>query len=180
MRLVLNFGSYKVRLNMGDSLQWLSRDGETKEEIQTGLMKNQLEQFRYGMMDSKAQYVYDVEENVVIEDNEVVLKHIPKLEQRFVSLSHSGLSPYEIGMLYGDFMFRISDADPSLANVMYDPDKHRTFDRERLKKWVIETKLPRDQLEWQRIYGITDPVKREREINKITHAITESWWGGNN
>lgn len=128
-----------------------------------------------GMKHAGADKVIDVDKDVSFVGNEIQIKNIPQAELRNVKIKHSNLSPFEIGELYGQSLFRINDPIPNERNMIYPRDEngnYKAFDRERLKEWVLNVKLPRDVTEFNFINSLSGR-QRERAINNIVYKITD-------
>ena len=101
--------------------------------------------------------------------------------KNITGVSNMPSSPYEIGKLMTESVFRTSDADPTISNTFYEEDevtgRYQKFDREKLLEWVIKTKLPRDYNEWSKIMSL-DEGDRMKALDSIVYLVAREIFTG--
>ena len=154
-----------------DSYSELPVTDMTMEERLELLQKMAIETLKKGLLAGGAGKYIDVEKNVVIQNNEIVIKEIPEADVRpDVHINGRGLNPFQLGKFIAENKIRGLDSDPSMRGKVYENVEWDQSAVERIRKWVIEVKLPNNPVEWQYVNRLQDD-DRDREINKIVNAI---------
>ena len=149
------YGKYKIsgRMSKTDRL----------DSIKEFILKTTIDGLRAG----GAGKFIDLEKDVTLVNGVIKIKNISKLDYRPVNIS-SRMTPFEIGKLTAENIFRGNDKDPVRKN--WKVWHHKVWDNDRIKNWVLTVKLPNNPVEWQevnRLYG----DDYQRKINSIVNSI---------
>ena len=131
-----------------------------------------------GLIAGGAGKFIDVDKDVVIQDGNIVIKNIAEADVRpDVRINAKGLNPYETGRLIAENKIRGLDSDPSMRKKEYKNDVWDASAVDRIRRWVMDVKLPNSPAEWQFIRRLQGE-DRERELNKIVNSIIYNKYTG--
>jgi|11_taG_2_1085331.scaffolds.fasta_scaffold00498_17 hypothetical protein len=152
-------------------------DMNMKERKESVLLYER-EAMEKGLLAGGAGKYIDPPIDVVIENDNIVIKNIPEADVKpDVLISGKGLTTYQLGKLIAENKIRGLDSDPSMRKKEYKNDVWDEAAVERIRTWVMDVKLPNTPVEWQYINRLQGD-DRERELNKIVNAIIYNKYTG--
>jgi hypothetical protein len=156
----------------------LQLTGMTKEEKLESLQLYVIDSMQKGLIAGGAGKYIDPPIDVVIENDNIVIKNIPEADVKpDVRINASGLNPYETGKIIAENKIRGLDSDPSMRGKKFENEIWDAAAVERIRTWVVDKKLPNNPVEWQYINRLRGD-DRERELNKIVNAIIYNRYSG--
>jgi hypothetical protein len=148
------------------------------EERMKSMQDYAIYSIKKGLIAGGAGKFIDVDKDVVIQDGNIVIKNIAEADVRpDVRINAKGLNPYETGRLIAENKIRGLDSDPSMRKKEYKNDVWDASAVDRIRRWVMDVKLPNSPAEWQFIRRLQGE-DRERELNKIVNSIIYNKYTG--
>jgi hypothetical protein len=148
------------------------------EERMKSMQDYAIYSIKKGLIAGGAGKFIDVDKDVVIQDGNIVIKNIAEADVRpDVRINAKGLNPYETGRLIAENKIRGLDSDPSMRKKEYKNDVWDASAVDRIRRWVMDVKLPNSPAEWQFIHRLQGE-DRERELNKIVNSIIYNKYTG--
>ena len=168
MRITLKVGNnYQSTFGISEYGKYRIPQRMNKENRKALFSEMILQTIKDGLLEGGAGKYINVDKDVVYIDGVIKIKNINILDFKKVHIS-ARMTPYEIGKLTAENIFRGNDRDP--VRKKYKVWKHKIWDNERIENWVLNVKLPNNPVEWQEVnslYG--DDYKRK--INTIVNSI---------
>tara|TARA_R110002020_G_scaffold3846_1_gene16946 strand:+ start:1661 stop:2365 length:705 start_codon:yes stop_codon:yes gene_type:complete len=176
-------GSRPMRMTLStrdtkDKYLELDVSGMNMEERMKSLQDYAIYSIKKGLIAGGAGKFIDVDKDVVIQDGNIVIKNIAEADVRpDVRINAKGLNPYETGRLIAENKIRGLDSDPSMRKKEYRGKSWENGAVDRIRRWVMDVKLPNSPTEWQFINRLQGE-DRERELNKIVNSIIYNKYTG--
>ena len=152
---ISEYGKYKIPERMSK---------ENRKELFSQMV---IQTIRAGLIAGGAGKFINVEKDVNLINGVIKIKNIPVLDFKSVNIS-ARMTPFEIGKLTAENIFRGNDKDPERKK--WKVWKHKIWDDEKIKDWVLRVKLPNNPVEWQEVNSLYGD-DYQRKINSIVNSI---------
>ena len=168
MRITLKVGNnYQSTFGISEHGKYSIPERMTKENRKEVFIQMIIQTIKKGLEEGGAGKYIDIKNDVVYIDGVIKIKNINILDFKQVNIS-ARMTPFEIGKLTAENIFRGNDRDQ--VRKKWKVWKHKIWDNEKIKNWVLTVKLPNNPVEYQevnRLYG----DDYQRKINTIVNSI---------